>query len=194
MFYVKSQLGRFFVKRRQMATPARPKSGSRSAPASRMAKSEKAPVDLRRSFFSVLLWGLGLVNVLLIASSVRNHFATGNEHTIISDAAVVAEPNTVMKIEVLNGCGVDGLARKFADYLRKQGFDPVTVANYERDDIPRTMIIDRTSNALVNARKVAQALGRSDDYVSYLASRSEDVIAVRVIIGQDYKSIQLAPK
>lgn len=178
----------------QMASPSRAKSTSSAAPSKRMAKSEKAPLDLRRSFFSVVLWGLGIVNVLLIASSVRNHFATGSEPTISSDTAIVAEDaNAVMKIEVLNGCGVDGMARKFADYLKKQGFDPVTVTNFERHDIPRTMIIDRTSNISVNGRKVAQALGLPDEYVSYLAS-PERMVAVSVIIGQDYKSLQLTAK
>jgi hypothetical protein len=178
-----------------MATPSRAKSGGSSAPAKRMAKSEKAPFDLRRSFFSAILWGLGLVNVLLIASSVRNHLASGNEHTIISDTAVVAaESNAAaLKIEVLNGCGVDGVARKFAVYLKTQGFDPVTVTNFERQDIPRTMIIDRTSNASANGNKVAQVLGLSDEYVSYLAS-PERLVAVSVIIGQDYKTIELSPK
>jgi len=183
------------VKRRQpqMASPARAKSNSAAAPAKRMAKSEKAPFDLRRSFFSVVLWGLGIVNVLLIGSSVRNHFATGSEHTMISDTAEVVEPNTVLKIEVLNGCGVDGVARKFADYLKKQGFDPVNVTNYGSQNIPRTAIIDRTSNGLVNGRKVAQSLSLTDDYVVYQAS-PERMVAVSVIIGQDYKGIQLAPK
>jgi hypothetical protein len=157
-----------------------------------MAKSEKAPFDLRRSFFSVVLWGLGIVNVLFIASFVRNQFATGSEHTISSDTAFVAEPNTILKIEVLNGCGVDGIARKYADFLRKQGFDPFS-ANYDRHDIPRTMIIDRTSNELVHGRQVAQMLGLSDDYVMYQAS-PERMVAVSVIIGQDYKSIRLTPK
>lgn len=175
----------------QMASPSRAKSASSAAPSKRMAKSEKAPLDLRRSFFSIVLWGLGIVNVLLIASSVRNHFATGSEPTISSDTAIVADANAVMKIEVLNGCGVDGTARKFADYLKKQGFDPVTVTNFERHDIPRTMIIDRTSNVSVNGRKVAQALGLPDEYVSYLAS-PERMVAVSVIIGQDYKTIQLS--
>jgi len=177
----------------QMASPSRAKPNSNAAAAKRMAKAEKAPFDLKRSFFSVLLWGLGIVNVLLIGSSVRNHFATGNEHTMISDTAEVAEPNQILKIEVLNGCGVDGVARKFADYLKKQGFDPVTVTNFERHDIPRTMVIDRTSNTSVNGRKVAQSLGLSEDYVSYLAS-PERLVAVSVIIGQDYKGLQLAPK
>lgn len=182
------------MKRRQMATPSRPKPGSRSAPPKRMAKSEKAPFNFRRSFFSVVLWGLGIMNVLLIASSVRNHFATGNEHAIISDTAVVAaEPNTIIKIEVLNGCGVDGVARKFAEFLKKRNFDPVNVTNYDSQNIPRTAIIDRTSNELVNGRKVAQTLGLADDYVVYQAS-PERMVAVSVIIGQDYKAIQLAPK
>lgn len=185
------------MKRRQMATPSRAKASNRPTQPSRMAKAgkaaaAKAPFDLRRSIFSLALWGLGIVNVLLIASSVRNHFATGNEHAISSDTAVIAEPNATIKIEVLNGCGADGLARKFADFLKGQGFDPVNVSNFERSDIPRTMVIDRTSNASVNGQKVARALGLSDDYVSYLAS-PERMVAVSVIIGLDYKSIQFAP-
>lgn len=185
------------MKRRQMAAPSRAKASSRPTQPSRMAKAGKAaankpPLDLRRSIFSLALWGLGIVNVLLIASSVRNHFATGNEHAISSDTAVIAEPNAAIKIEVLNGCGVDGLARKVADFLKTQGCDPVNVTNFERSDIPRTMIIDRTSNASVNGRKVAQALGLSDDYVAYLSS-PERMVSVSVIIGQDYKSLQLAP-
>lgn len=177
----------------QMASPSRPKSNSGAATAKRMAKTEKAPFNFKRSLFSVLLWGLGIVNVLLIGSSVRNHFATGSEHAMSSDTAEVAEPNQVLKIEVLNGCGVDGVARKFADYLKKQGFDPVTVTNFERHDIPRTMVIDRTSNTSVHGRKVAESLGLSDDYVSYLAS-PERLVAVSVIIGQDYKGIQFSKK
>jgi hypothetical protein len=175
------------------ASPSRPKPGGRPAKPTRMAKSEKAPFDLRRSFFSALLWGLGIVNVLFIASFVRNQFATGNEHAISSDTAFVAEPNVALKIEVLNACGVDGIARKFADFLKKQGFDPVTVANFERQDFLHTMILDRTSNMAVNGQKVAEALGLSDDYVSYQAS-PERMVAVSVIIGQDYKSIRLAPQ
>lgn len=177
----------------QMASPSRPKSNSGGASAKRMAKTEKTPFDLKRSFFSVLLWGLGIVNVLLIGSSVRNHFATGNEHTMISDTAEVAELDQNLKIEVLNGCGVDGVARKFADYLKKQGFDPVTVTNYANQNIPRTAIIDRTSNTMVNARQVAKTLGLADDYIVYQAS-PERLVAVSVIIGQDYKGIQLASK
>ncbi|MCG3118051.1 MAG: hypothetical protein ALAOOOJD_00184 [bacterium] len=69
----------------------------------------------------------------------------------------------------------------------------MTVTNFERHDIPRTMIIDRTSNISVNGRKVAQALGLPDEYVSYLAS-PERMVAVSVIIGQDYKSLQLTAK
>ncbi|MDZ7292965.1 MAG: LytR C-terminal domain-containing protein [candidate division KSB1 bacterium] len=182
------------MKRRQMATPSRAKSGSRPASSGRMAKAGGAvPFDPRRGLFSLMLWGLGIVNLLLIASSIRNHFSTGNEHAISSEAPVVTVPDAALKIEVLNGCGVDGLARKVADYLKKQGFDPVNITNFERSDIPRTMIIDRISNSSENGRKLARVLGLSDDYVSYLSS-PERMVAVSVIIGQDHKILQISPK
>lgn len=184
------------MKRRQMAAPSRSKSGSRPAhPPNRMAKSGKTapPFNVRRTIFSFLLWGLGIVNVVIIALSVWNRFAIGNEHAISSDTIVAAEPTTAFKIEVRNGCGVDGLARKVADYLKKQGYDPVTIDNFERRDIPRTMVLDRLSNAAVNAHKVAQVLGLSDDYVAPAVS-PELMVGVTVIIGQDYKVIQIPSK
>jgi len=103
---------------------------------------------------------------------------------------VPTESTTMLKIEVLNGTDIDGLARKFADFLKRQGFDPVTVTNFERRDIPRTMIIDRISNSSENGKRVAHTLGLSDDYLSYLSS-PERIVAVSVIIGQDHKSISV---
>jgi hypothetical protein len=138
---------------------------------------------------------LGIFNVLLIASFVTKHIATGNEHTISSDAEVITRSPEEQKIEVLNGCGVPGVAQKFADYLKAQGFDPVNVTNLQdafgrdRFDIPRTMIFDRLSNERIYGRKVARALRLSDDYVDY--QKSDRMVSVSVIIGQDYQSISL---
>jgi hypothetical protein len=187
-----------------MASPARSKSSGRTSQSGRTAKagsvsgvkSEKPALNLRRTLFSLVLWGLGIFNVVLIASFVQRHIATGNEHAISSDAEVITRTAEALKIEVLNGCGVPGVAQKVADFLRAQGFDPVNVTNLtdafgrDRFDIPRTMILDRLSNERIYGRKAAQALRLSDDYVEY--QKSDRMVAVSVIIGQDYKSIQLA--
>jgi hypothetical protein len=186
-----------------MATPARAKSGSRSTQARRMAKSREksaeTPFDLRRSLYSLALWGLGIINVLLIASFLKNHFSTGSEHNISSETEVITAPAAEQKIEVLNGCGVPGVAQKVADFLKSYHFDPVNVTNLkdtsgrDRFDIPRTMIFDRLSNERTYGRQVAEALGVSDEYVSYQASPDRQV-SVTVVIGADYKSIQLTKR
>lgn len=185
------------MKRRQMATRSRSKSGGSLKLPSRMAKtggasSPRQPFTLKHLLFNLLLWGLGIANVVLIGSFIQKHIATGNEHTISSDSEIVTTPAD-LKIEVLNGCGASGIARKIADHLKAQGFDPVNVENFERQDIPRTMIIDRYSNAFINGRKAARALGLSDDYVSYVAN-PDRLVAVSVIIGQDYQSIPIPLK
>ncbi len=98
------------------------------------------------------------------------------------------------KIEVLNGCGVSGLARKYADLLKAQGFDPVNVTNYEGGaSVPRTYIYDRRSKDMENGLKIARILGLPDEYVVYQAS-PERMVAATLIIGQDYKQIPVKPK
>ena len=49
-----------------------------------------------------------------------------------------------IKIEVLNGCGVQDLARVTTDYLRKKGFDVINYANAAEEQ-KRTVVIDRLS-------------------------------------------------
>ena len=169
----------------------------------RMAKASKRSVtaskgpsshyDLRSNLSTIGLWALGILNAVLIFSFVSKHFLTGDEHEISSPAEVDEMPAQAIKIEVLNGCGVQGLARIWADHLRAAGFDPVTVTNYEGGNVPRTMIFDRQSNARKNGLDAAKALGLPEDYVAYQAS-DQRLVAVSVIIGQDYDRFEISKK
>jgi hypothetical protein len=62
-----------------------------------------------------------------------------------------------IKIEVLNGCGVQDLARVTSDYLRKKGFDVINYANAAEEQ-KRTVVIDRLSPDKKWAKIVAKAL------------------------------------
>lgn len=156
-------------------------------------KSSATSYDLRRNLSSIGLWALGILNAVLIFSFVSKHFFTGNERQISSQVEVGEVPAQLIKIEVLNGCGVQGLARKWADHLHAAGFDPVNVTNFDHGDIPRTMIIDRLSNARSNGLAIARALGLPEDYVSYQTS-DQRMVAVTVIIGHDYDRFEFAKK
>ena len=95
----------------------------------------------------------------------------------------------VIQIEVLNGCGVPGLAINFTDALRKNGFDVVESGNFETFDISETMIIDRDGN-LENARRVAEVLGV--DQKNIIQEISPDYfLDATVVIGSDYKKLKL---
>ena len=53
---------------------------------------------------------------------------------------IVRRPDMV-RVEVLNGNGVDGTASQVADVLRRKGFEVVAVGNADRFDYPATTVI-----------------------------------------------------
>lgn len=156
-------------------------------------KSSAAHYDLRKNLSTIGLWALGLLNAILIFSFLSKHFSTGDERMLNVSEEVDGSLPVVVKIEVLNGCGVQGVAKKWADHLRTAGFDPVDWRNYESGKIPRTIIYDRESNACKNGIAVAKSLGLPKEYVAYQQS-DQRMVAVTVIIGQDYDQFDIAQK
>jgi len=187
------------VSNSRMATPNRsrkPAAGSSgNSPMGRRTKGKeaKAPFNLKQTLFTTALWGLGIVNVVLIVSSVSRHFFSGNEPSLNANTDVPAIPAENLKVEVLNGCGVNGLASKYAVLLKEHGFDPVKTENYEGGTTSRTYIVDRLSEKMVNGLKMAEALGLPKAFVSYQAD-DKRMVAVSLILGQDYKTIPANPK
>lgn len=157
------------------------------------ARSSATHYDLRKNLSTIGLWALGLVNAVLIFSFVSKHFLTGDERMLSSPEEVNDALPVVVKIEVLNGCGIQGVAKKWADHLRAAGFDPVNVTNYDSSNIPRTIIYDRESNACKNGIAVAKSLGLPREYVAYQQS-DQRMVAVTVIIGQDQDQFDIAQK
>ena len=96
------------------------------------------------------------------------------------------EPDTLktIRIEVLNGCGVAGVAEKVGRYLREAGFDVMTWKNADSFNYPETIVIDRTGN-LENARRVADAMGLRT-HIQQIVHDPYRIEQVAVIIGRDY--------
>ncbi|HHL73539.1 MAG TPA: LytR family transcriptional regulator [Bacteroidetes bacterium] len=167
----------------------RPTSGNRQTrkkPAARRKAARKQPAqNLRRTLYGVGLWILGIFNTILIGSFVMKHLATGEETKISVPTEVVSPTDVALRLEVLNGCGVSGIAKTFADQLREAGFDPVNVGNYSIFEMPTTVILDRKSKNRLLGLRVAEKLGLPESAVSYQESDSRDV-DVSVIIGLDY--------
>lgn len=95
----------------------------------------------------------------------------------------------VIQLEVLNGCGVSGLANQFTSALRKNGFDVVETGNFDNFDMQETIIISRTYNT-DNAKRVADALGI--DSKNILVEASDDFyLDATIVIGSDYNTLNL---
>ena len=161
--------------------------------------------SFKERFYTSAIWALGLINVVLIASKVSEFFVAPNETTISANASpktdgrllATKDPTTIVvpvekpiTVEVLNGCGVNGLAAKFTDYLRNKGFDVVKVGNYEGGEkLRRTTVIDRVSLNNENAAKVGEALGVDNKQIQPQLDDSPK-LQVTVLLGRDYKKLK----
>ncbi|HID96163.1 MAG TPA: LytR family transcriptional regulator [Candidatus Latescibacteria bacterium] len=94
---------------------------------------------------------------------------------------------TPIRVEVLNGCGEDGVARKFTDLLRRKGFDVVNFGNAENFDFMETIVVDRSGSSR-KAEKVARALG-VDNCIQQIKMDPYRVEDVLVIIGADFRRL-----
>ena len=96
--------------------------------------------------------------------------------------------SAIIQVEVLNGCGVDGVAAKFTDYLRRNNFDVVQVGNYTSSNIDETMVIDRIGNR-ANTEKLAEVLGI--DKRNIIQQLNKDYfLDATLVIGKDYNRLE----
>ncbi|MEL0011003.1 MAG: LytR C-terminal domain-containing protein [Bacteroidota bacterium] len=125
-----------------------------------------------------------LLLLLLLAVVTRVIFPRIQNERAESNAQLISD---IIQLEVLNGCGVPGIANAYTSVLRKNGFDVVETGNFDHFDVPNTMVISR-SGVMANARRVADALGV--DQVHVIREESPDFfLDVTVVIGNDYETL-----
>ena len=135
--------------------------------------------------FSVAALG-GFV-ALIIVSAVHKNLAPSVNPIIERSDDLVREGDQI-QINVLNGCGDQGVARRAMNYLRAYGFDVVEIDNYSRFSVQRSFVIDCVGDS-ISAAKTAKALGIAD---SLRIVRIDSTLYVRasVVIGGDYRSLK----
>ncbi|PIQ09049.1 MAG: hypothetical protein COW71_08680 [Ignavibacteriales bacterium CG18_big_fil_WC_8_21_14_2_50_31_20] len=94
------------------------------------------------------------------------------------------KPAEIIQLEVLNGCGVSGVADRFTDFLRANDIDVVKTGNYIQFDIDETIVIDRIGNKS-NALYVANLLNvKEGNAITQI--NNDYFVDVTVIIGRNY--------
>ncbi|MFH0765726.1 MAG: LytR C-terminal domain-containing protein [Calditrichota bacterium] len=93
-----------------------------------------------------------------------------------------------VRVQVLNGCGVKGVARKAQLWLIKNKFDVRNVGNADRQDYQRSLVLDRSGN-LTAARDFAQIMGIAEANVNRHTGAPSSNYDLTLIIGKDYKRL-----
>lgn len=132
------------------------------------------------SFLSVLLL------ILLVALATRLVYPRIQNQRASDPSRLIGD---VIQIEVLNGCGVPGLADQFTTKLREYGFDVVETGNFKNFDMQKTVVIARSQDRS-NAERLAEALGISEKNI--LIEESQDFyLDATLVIGSNYKQLNI---
>ena len=172
------------------------------------SKKERKPTFGHRSIQSTIInSAIGVLSLFLVAfifSFSKKHTGTGvtiesiqmtfpnlPEQTKL--AAEVFEENQILdvQVEVLNGCGTNGLAGHAATFLHSHQIDVVRSTDAKNYNYGRTLLISRTEH-YAGLKEVASSLGfdvkdRTRVLIQPDASTSVDVT---LILGKDYTTIK----
>lgn len=130
---------------------------------------------------------LGFLLFILVFSLIaRVLFPRISSDRIEQDPALISN---VIQLEVLNGCGVPGLATNYTSTLRGYGFDVVETGNFDHFNMEKSVVIAR-SNQTENAMRVARALGIEEEHVLREVS-GEFYLDVTLVLGADYNTLNL---
>ncbi len=139
------------------------------------------------------VWFLEGVIVLLVGlNAYLLYSALSPSETVSSQDFRPAESQGIrqlVQVEVLNGCGVQGISQQVRKYLRSQGFDVVYIDNAENFDFPETVVLDRRGEAAISdeSRSVATVLGTPH----VIQQKNEErLVDVTVVVGQDYRQLR----
>ena len=147
-------------------------------------KSVFAP--LKQKINLLVIWGLVVINAVLISSFIHKIVTPQQIPEIISTTPIV-DP---VRVQILNGCGVSGIANEFSEYLQRQRYDVVEVGNAPTWDYENTVIINRERRDKKYINKFREIIGISKELV-YPIKNDENESDITLIIGSDYESLKI---
>ncbi|MBE0571671.1 MAG: LytR C-terminal domain-containing protein [Ignavibacteriaceae bacterium] len=123
-----------------------------------------------------------VINAILAYSVVKTISSNDTDDYLLVDSTKAR-----IQVEVLNGCGVSGVAEKLTDYLRTNNIDVVNLGNYRSFEIENSIIISRNEK-IRNADIVAAIVGL--DNQSIIQQINPDyLLDVTFILGKDYRDL-----
>lgn len=143
--------------------------------------------NTKNLLLNIIIILLGVTVFFLLYSFVSNSFVNKSVEWK-TETNGRTERGEIIQLEVLNGCGVSGVAQKFTDHLRDRNFDVVQSSNYQTFDVEKSLVIDRTGD-VESAKKVAYALGISEKNIIQQIN-TDYYLHVSVVIGKDFQELK----
>jgi hypothetical protein len=148
-------------------------------------------LDLQKWLLNLVIFCLAIVVVGFIFSMGKRF--TGSQEKVqlsqVNTMSTEKQPVVAVKpviIEVLNGCGVPGVAQQFTNYLRQEGFDVIYTGNADRNDYSGTILVARTNNNAITSVNTVMMLEQERLLTRIDSSVQADV---SLIIGKDYNRL-----
>jgi len=118
------------------------------------------------------LLAIGIVGILLYKGKIFNE-----KHDIEAEHKLPA-----IKIVLINGCGFEGLAKEFGDFLAEKNVDIVSMSNTRKPTFDKTIIVVRKGDD-----EDLKRLQRMTGIQRYTEARNETALAdFDIIVGKDY--------
>lgn len=111
------------------------------------------------------------------------------EETALLDETPVVEWSKI-RIDVLNGCGVRGIAAQVQTWLKRNGYRIRLTENADRHDYKKSLIQDRSGN-MAAARELALVLNIDQSQIIELDGSPSPFVDLTVVIGEDYKRLPI---
>ncbi|HDP68793.1 MAG TPA: LytR family transcriptional regulator [Candidatus Marinimicrobia bacterium] len=150
--------------------------------------------DIQKWLLNLAIFSLSVVILGFIFSMGKRLVQNPNKVVLsqINEVSPVLVPDQGIVLEVLNGCGTSGLAQKFTNYLRSEGFDVIYTGNADHMNYQNTILIERVDNT-EKVREVNNVLALHPERLQEKHDPSLHV-DLTLILGKDYSRLPVYQK
>jgi hypothetical protein len=103
---------------------------------------------------------------------------------------------TIIRTQIANGCGVDGAAQKFAEWVKSKSsdvlkYDIIDVTDFENSVIPKTRILVRDPMALSKTGMISTQLGIPRENIS-MSELTDNFLSldITIVVGGDFADFE----
>lgn len=152
-------------------------------------REKKISIDKKVDIPKNLILNISILILILINTvlAYKTFEAASLKFGNSKDDLLIDSTQARIQVEVLNGCGVSGIADKLTDYLRVNKVDVVNLGNYRSFEIESSIIISRNGK-IKNAEKVAALVGLDENSIIQQLN-SDYLLDVTFILGKDYRNL-----